>query len=113
MRHCAPRCRTRPLSSLTLALAGLIALGVAMGIGRFAFTPLLPMMLGERSGRPPGASLLASANYLGYTRERPHDRPRIFIGAVHVGGCDDLYALDRAGKLDCLLGADVRQDRVE
>ncbi len=39
--------------------------------------------------------------------------PQIFIGAVHVGGCDDLYALDRAGKLDCLLGADVRQDRVE
>lgn len=29
--------------------------------------------------------------------------PQIFIGAVHVGGCDDLYALDRAGKLDALL----------
>jgi glutaredoxin 3 len=30
--------------------------------------------------------------------------PQIFIGATHVGGCDDLYALDRAGKLDPLLG---------
>jgi glutaredoxin 3 len=30
--------------------------------------------------------------------------PQIFIGATHVGGCDDLYALDRAGKLDALLG---------
>lgn len=29
--------------------------------------------------------------------------PQIFIGATHVGGCDDLYALDRAGKLDPLL----------
>jgi glutaredoxin 3 len=29
--------------------------------------------------------------------------PQIFIGATHVGGCDDLYALDRAGKLDGLL----------
>lgn len=29
--------------------------------------------------------------------------PQIFIGATHVGGCDDLYALDRAGKLDALL----------
>jgi len=29
--------------------------------------------------------------------------PQIFIGATHVGGCDDLYALDREGKLDLLL----------
>jgi len=29
--------------------------------------------------------------------------PQIFIGATHVGGCDDLYALDEAGKLDSLL----------
>ncbi|MCJ7994242.1 glutaredoxin 3 [Rhizobium cremeum] len=31
--------------------------------------------------------------------------PQIFIGDVHVGGCDDLYALDRAGKLDPLLAS--------
>ena len=29
--------------------------------------------------------------------------PQIWIGATHVGGCDDLYALERAGKLDTLL----------
>ena len=29
--------------------------------------------------------------------------PQIFIGATHVGGCDDLYALDEAGKLGPLL----------
>lgn len=29
--------------------------------------------------------------------------PQIFIGATHVGGCDDLYALDGEGKLDPLL----------
>ncbi len=29
--------------------------------------------------------------------------PQIFIGGQHVGGCDDLMALDRAGKLDALL----------
>jgi glutaredoxin 3 len=29
--------------------------------------------------------------------------PQIFVGGTHVGGCDDLYALDRAGKLDPLL----------
>ena len=31
--------------------------------------------------------------------------PQIFIGATHVGGCDDLYALEEAGKLDALLAA--------
>lgn len=29
--------------------------------------------------------------------------PQIFIGGVHVGGCDELHALDRAGKLDPML----------
>lgn len=29
--------------------------------------------------------------------------PQIFVGKVHVGGCDDLHALERAGKLDQLL----------
>lgn len=29
--------------------------------------------------------------------------PQIWIGATHVGGCDDLHALERAGKLDALL----------
>ena len=32
--------------------------------------------------------------------------PQIFIGERHVGGCDDLYALDRSGELDRLLAAE-------
>ena len=31
--------------------------------------------------------------------------PQIFIGERHVGGCDDLYALDRKGELEKLLAA--------
>ena len=31
--------------------------------------------------------------------------PQIFIDGAHIGGCDDLVALDRAGKLDGLLKA--------
>lgn len=31
--------------------------------------------------------------------------PQIWVGDVHVGGCDDLYCLERAGKLDALLNA--------
>ncbi|MEO6270644.1 MAG: YbfB/YjiJ family MFS transporter, partial [Lautropia sp.] len=48
------------------ALCGMVSLAVAMGIGRFAFTPLLPMMLNERTVDLPTASWLASANYLAY-----------------------------------------------
>ena len=32
--------------------------------------------------------------------------PQIFIGAAHVGGCDDLMALERAGRLDAMLAGD-------
>ena len=38
--------------------------------------------------------------------ERAHGRttvPQIFVGTTHVGGCDDLYALDAQGGLDPLL----------
>ena len=31
--------------------------------------------------------------------------PQIFINDAHIGGCDDLYALEHAGKLDDLLGS--------
>ncbi len=51
---------------LTIAFAGAAALAVAMGIGRFAFTPILPMMLANGVLDLAQASFLASANYLGY-----------------------------------------------
>jgi hypothetical protein len=54
---------SRPIA---IAFAGLLALAIAMGIGRFAFTPLLPMMLHDGVVDLPGASWLATANYLGY-----------------------------------------------
>jgi glutaredoxin 3 len=31
--------------------------------------------------------------------------PQIFIGGTHVGGCDELYALEEGGRLDALLGS--------
>jgi len=49
-----------------VVVAGIVSLAVAMGIGRFAFTPLLPMMLADGVVDLPTASWLASANYLGY-----------------------------------------------
>ena len=34
-----------------------------------------------------------------------HTVPQIFVGKTHVGGCDELYGLERSGKLDPLLAA--------
>jgi MFS family permease len=51
---------------LVLALVSLVALAVAMGIGRFAFTPLLPMMQQDAGLSVTAGGWLASANYLGY-----------------------------------------------
>eukprot|EP01035_Chromulina_nebulosa_P034492 gene34492-46280_t len=51
---------------LRIALASAITLAVAMGIGRFAFTPLMPMMLHDGVIDINGGSLLATANYVGY-----------------------------------------------
>ncbi|MCZ8516573.1 YbfB/YjiJ family MFS transporter [Paenibacillus filicis] len=52
--------------TLIVLLGGIAALMVAMGIGRFAFTPILPMMMEHHLFSAAGAGYLASSNYLGY-----------------------------------------------
>jgi len=47
-------------------LGGILALAAAMGIGRFAYTPLLPAMQQAAGLDPTQAGLLAAANYAGY-----------------------------------------------
>lgn len=54
------------LSAPTIAAVGLVSLAVAMGIGRFAFTPILPMMQEDMGLSVAAGGWLASANYLGY-----------------------------------------------
>lgn len=52
--------------SIQIALAGMLALSIAMGIGRFSFTPILPMMQNDGTLTLTLGGWLASSNYLGY-----------------------------------------------
>src|SRR2546428_10732662 len=52
-------------SPTVVAVAGLAALAVAMGIGRFAFTPVLPMMQVDAGLSVAAGGWLAAANYVG------------------------------------------------
>ncbi len=79
---------TQPLSALRqslIGLAGFLALVVAMGIGRFAFTPMLPLMQRDGAIDTSSAGWLAAANYAGYfagamcaatVRSTPHNLMR-------------------------------------
>ncbi|WP_259461787.1 YbfB/YjiJ family MFS transporter, partial [Enterobacter sp. R1(2018)] len=49
-----------------IALTGFLVLVVAMGIGRFAFTPQVPLMISEGQLTLTSAGLVAATNYLGY-----------------------------------------------
>ncbi|MDB5808555.1 MAG: hypothetical protein JWN94_677 [Betaproteobacteria bacterium] len=49
-----------------IAWCGMVALAVAMGVGRFAFTPLLPMMQDDHALTVAAGTWLATANYAGY-----------------------------------------------
>jgi hypothetical protein len=53
-------------SPLAITVAGILSLAVAMGIGRFAFTPLLPLMIQEGQLDVAAGGWLAAANYAGY-----------------------------------------------
>ncbi|HEY1290157.1 MAG TPA: YbfB/YjiJ family MFS transporter [Burkholderiales bacterium] len=57
---------TASMSPAAVAAAGLAALAAGMGIGRFAFTPILPLMQAEGTLTLAGGGWLAAANYAGY-----------------------------------------------
>jgi MFS family permease len=76
--------RHSTLSVTTACAVAAIALAVAMGIGRFAFTPLLPLMVRDGSLAQSAGAWLAASNYLGYltgalTASRIAVRPSILM----------------------------------
>ena len=81
----------RPDRALWLVVSGgVVALAVAMGIGRFAFTPLLPLVLRDGTLDAAGAAEWAAANYIGYligalTAGRFARNPRLGLQMALVG----------------------------
>lgn len=77
----------RPRGAFALALPAALALAAAMGIGRFAFTPVWPLMAQEAGLSLAQGSWLASANYAGYllgalaAAARPPRHPRATLAA--------------------------------
>src|SRR5688572_23931191 len=76
-----------------IALCGLLALALAMGIGRFAFTPILPMMQDDAGMSVEQGAWVAAANYLGYflgavwtmaQRARPDKAIRLSLAATSL-----------------------------
>src|SRR5947207_15159630 len=79
---------------LTVAVSGLAALAVAMGIGRFAFTPVLPMLQADHGISVTQGGWLASANYLGCLagslvalHPRSAARNAVRIGLLLIAAC--------------------------
>ena len=76
-------------------------------------TPICPycirakQLLDEKSAAYREIDVMRDAAARGEMVRRANGRytvPQIFVGETHVGGSDELYALERAGKLDALLG---------
>ncbi|MEX9250992.1 YbfB/YjiJ family MFS transporter [Pseudenterobacter timonensis] len=87
--------------ALRIALCGFIVLVVAMGIGRFAFTPQVPLMIAAGQLTLTSAGLVAAMNYLGYLvgawdamRAHRFVEGRLWLG---IGGAVALTLLSAAG----------------
>lgn len=61
-----PRLHTTPAVGVRIAFAVMLGLAAAMGVGRFVFTPLFPIMVAQAGMTPSQGAYLATANYAGY-----------------------------------------------
>src|SRR5260221_9782913 len=62
----APSVSSSTRTAVLVCSAAMISLAVAMGVGRFAFTPMFPLMVRDGLLNNENGTLLAAGNYLGY-----------------------------------------------
>ena len=81
-------------SPARLAIGGMLAMASAFGIGRFVYTPILPVMIADGALTPASAGIVAAANFLGYllgalagASAATQRHPRLFfLGGLLAGG---------------------------
>ena len=84
--------------ALLLSLGGLLAMGAAMGVGRFVYTPILPSMVEAIPLTRAQAGVIASANFLGYLAGA-------LLAAVRLPGSRRFWLLTSlAATASCLFG---------
>jgi MFS family permease len=78
-------------SPIVISASGMASLAVAMGVGRFAFTPLFPLMVRDRLLTTDAGAVLAASNYLGYlagamlaARVRLHAKTQLRLGLIGI-----------------------------
>ena len=84
----------QPASPARLAIGGMLAMASAFGIGRFVYTPILPVMIADGALTPASAGIVAAANFLGYllgalagASAATQRHPRLFfLGGLLAGG---------------------------
>ncbi|MCC2102125.1 MAG: YbfB/YjiJ family MFS transporter, partial [Hyphomicrobiales bacterium] len=81
-------------SPARLAIGGMLAMASAFGIGRFVYTPILPVMIADGALTPASAGIVAAANFFGYllgalagASAATQRHPRLFfLGGLLAGG---------------------------
>ncbi|HMN71674.1 MAG TPA: YbfB/YjiJ family MFS transporter [Rhodoblastus sp.] len=90
---------SQAVSPARIAIGGMLAMASAFGIGRFVYTPILPVMIADGALTPASAGIVAAANFLGYlvgalmgASAIMQRRPRLFFlvgllsGALSLAG---------------------------